>query len=139
MQPISWSEDFAVGNEKFDSQHRQLIDLINTTMECLERGGTQKEVVSVFKSLQEYAWHHFGAEETYMTEVRFPDYNEHVQQHRDFIQRIMNLNSRLFSDDTGVLQELSDFLKFWLIDHIVICDFKYAAFAGTRKQRVLMT
>jgi hemerythrin-like metal-binding protein len=139
MPHIIWTEDFVLGNATFDSQHRQLIELINKTTDCLERGDTQSEVLAVLKSLQDYAWDHFGAEEFYMTKLNFPDRDEHVQQHRNFINRVMDLQSRLFIGDAGVLGELLDFLNFWLIDHIVISDFKYAAFAGTRTESVLMT
>jgi hemerythrin-like metal-binding protein len=139
MQRIVWTDDFALGNELLDSQHRQLIDLINTTTACLEQDGGKAKVLSVLKSLQDYAWHHFGAEEAYMSGIHFPEHDEHVRQHRDFIDRVMDLQSRLFAGDAGVLRELSDFLNFWLIDHIVISDFRYAAFAGTRKEQVVMT
>lgn len=139
MQRIVWSDDFVLGNDTFDSQHRQLIDLINRTTDFLERGGTQEETFFVLQSLQEYAWTHFGAEEVYMTEIGFPGHADHVQRHRDFINRVMDLQSRLFSGEEGVLRELCEFLNFWLIDHIVICDFTYAAFAGTRSGQVLMT
>jgi hemerythrin-like metal-binding protein len=139
MQSLVWTEDFGLGNDTFDSQHRQLIDLINITTECLERSGSEAEVLSVLKSLQDYAWNHFNAEEAYMSGITFPEITEHVQQHRIFITRIMDLQSNLFKGDADVVRELSDFLNFWLIDHIVISDYKYASFAGTRTGQVLMT
>ena len=139
MQRIIWTDDFALGNDTLDSQHRQLIDLINTTTECLEQSEVKTEVLSMLKSLQDYAWHHFGAEEAYMTSIHFPNHDEHVQQHLDFINKTIDLQSRLFAGDTDILRELSDFLNFWLIDHIVISDFKYASFAGARKEQVVMT
>jgi hemerythrin len=138
MQRIIWTDDFALGNGTFNSEHRKLIDLINKTTECIENGGEPEEILSVLKALQDYAWLHFGAEEAYMTGIKFPGYDEHVHLHRNFINRVMDLQSRLFSGDDKVLSELSEFLNFWLIDHIVICDFKYASFSGTRKDRVVM-
>jgi hemerythrin-like metal-binding protein len=139
MKRIVWNDDFSLGNGVFDSQHRQLIDLINETTESLENNAPEADAIPLLRSLQEYARYHFEAEEAYMAEVGFPGLDEHVRQHRYFFDRVQELDARLFSDEVGILNELSEFLGFWLIDHIVISDFKYASFAGTRTDSALMT
>jgi hemerythrin len=139
MKRIVWNDDFSLGNSVFDSQHRQLIDLINETTESLENNAPEADAIPLLRSLQEYAQYHFEAEEAYMAEAGFPGLDEHVRQHRYFFDRVQELDARLFSDEVGILNELGEFLSFWLIDHIVISDFKYASFAGTRTESALMT
>jgi len=139
MKRIVWNDDFSLGNSIFDSQHRQLIDLINETTQTLEDNAPEAEAIPLLRSLQEYAHYHFEAEEAYMAEVGFPDRDEHARQHRYFFDRIQELDARLYSEEVGILNELSEFLGFWLIDHIVISDFRYALFAGTRTEAALMT
>ena len=139
MQRIVWTDDFSLGIEHLDAQHRQLIDLINRTSEKLESGGEELEALPLLRELQQYARSHFEAEEAYMTELEFPEEPEHIKQHQYFISRIMEMDARLFNQEDGILLELGEFLNFWLIDHIVMNDFKYASFAGTRTKPVLMT
>lgn len=139
MKRIVWNDDFSLGNSVFDAQHRQLIDLINKTIQSLENSAPETDAIPLLRSLQEYARYHFEAEEAYMAEAAFPGLDEHVSQHRYFFNRVQELDARLFSDESGIIYELSEFLSFWLIDHIVISDFKYASFAGTRTEPVLMT
>lgn len=139
MQRIIWTDDFALGIEHLDAQHRQLIELINRTAEKLESGGEEMEALPLLRELQQYARNHFEAEEVYMSEKGFPGEPEHIKQHQYFISRIMELDARLFNQEDGILHELEEFLNFWLIDHIVINDFKYASFVGTCKKPILMT
>ena len=139
MPQIIWNDDFVLNIASFDEHHKHLISLINATTGCLERGAPREEIDIVLNSLVYYAAYHFSAEETWMKEHGFPKREEHEQIHRNFSDTIGSLQRALAEGSPTVGTELSDYLNFWLIDHIVICDSQYATFAGTRKENVLMT
>lgn len=139
MPQITWTADFVLGIEPFDAHHQHLIDLINETTICLEKGARQEAVNNVLDSLVEYAWYHFNAEEKWMKEQKYPQLKEHQDIHKEFSAKIVEFQVRLTEGNSVVVAELSTYLNFWLIDHIVICDSQYASFAGTRKEPVLMT
>jgi hemerythrin len=138
MPYITWNDDFVLGIEQFDQHHKHLISLINETTRCLDKGAPHEEITVVLNSLVDYAWYHFNAEEQWMKNSSYPELADHEKTHRDFSKSITEMRERLLENSRTVVAELSAFLNFWLIDHIVICDSKYATFAGTRKEDTLM-
>jgi hemerythrin len=139
MPKITWTEDFVLGIEPFDTHHQRLISLINETTLCLERGTPQNDVNKILDDLIEYAWYHFNAEENWMKEKKYPQLEEHHATHKEFTAKIVELQIQLTDESAAIAEELSTYLQFWLIDHIVICDSQYASFIGTRKGPVIMT
>lgn len=139
MAHIAWSDDFVLGIEPFDQHHRHLIDLINATSDCLERGGASfQELDRLLGELKEYARYHFTAEEAFMAERGYPDSDSHSTLHRGFIGAIERFASRLDAGGEGVTEELAGYLDYWLIDHIVINDSLYAEHAGRPRKSSLM-
>lgn len=139
MSLITWNADFVLGIDQFDAHHQHLISLINDTTLSLEKNPPYEELVIVLNSLIDYAWYHFNAEEQWMKEHSYPLVSEHETIHRQFSEKIADLQDRLKDNSRAVAEELSTYLNFWLIDHIVICDSLYASFAGKQKKAVLMT
>jgi hemerythrin-like metal-binding protein len=139
MPQITWTDDFVLGIEQFDEHHQHLISLINNTTLCIDKGALQEEVTIILDSLVDYAWYHFNAEENWMKDHQYPQLKEHQEIHKEFAFKISEFQDRLTRGNTAVAAELSTYLNFWLIDHIVICDSQYASFAGLRKEPVLMT
>lgn len=138
MSYITWNDDFVLGIEQFDQHHKHMISLINETTRCLDKGAPHGEITVVLNSLVDYAWYHFNAEEQWMKKNSYPEQEDHEKNHRAFSTSISEMRGKLSESSRTVAAELSEFLNFWLIDHIVICDSKYATFAGTRKESVLM-
>jgi hemerythrin len=134
-----WTEDFVLGIEPFDAHHQHLVSLINETTLCLDRGAPQTDVGKILDSLVEYSWYHFNTEEYWMKDHNYPQLEEHCAIHKKFSSNILEYKARLANGNAAIAEELSTYLNFWLIDHIVICDSGYAAFTGTRKEPVLMT
>ncbi len=139
MAYITWNDDFTLGIKQFDEHHKHLIVLINETTRSIEKGAPEHEINVVLNSLVDYAWYHFNAEEKWMKEQDYPERENHEKVHQAFSATIIDMQQRLADGNSTVAAELSIYLNFWLIDHIVICDSKYATFAGTLKDKVLMT
>ena len=139
MRKITWTEDFTLGIEPFDSHHKQLISLINEAISNIERGSQHEDVSKTVNSLIEYASYHFNAEEEWLNAHDYPQLAEHKNIHRIFSTKINGFQEQLRAGNNAVAGELSDYLIFWLVDHILICDSLYATFAGTRKEPVMMT
>jgi hemerythrin-like metal-binding protein len=113
--------------------------LINQTTLCLENEAQLDEVNKILDRLIDYAWYHFNAEEKWMMEHKYPQLTEHHAVHKDFSTKIVELQAELTVGNSAITEQLSTYLNFWLIDHIVICDFQYASFIGSIKEPVVMT
>ncbi|KAF0222747.1 MAG: hemerythrin-like [Rhodospirillaceae bacterium] len=126
MAVLTWSETYSVGSAMIDSDHRILINLINQLQDAIETGQSRDVVGSVINVLVEYVEHHFHREEALMTEIGYPEREQHIQSHRDLENRVREARQRWMAGERQVLDDdLMVFLKRWLTDHILRADIAY--------------
>jgi len=138
MNRIVWTDDFELGIDMIDRHHKQLVALINLVAECIGNNAPRGELAAVLGGLKDYATYHFHAEEEFMKKIGYPDFVAHARVHSGFSDHITALGMRFDEGDNNVINELGNYLEFWLIDHIVINDSLYAAYAGTSEGQRLM-
>ena len=77
-----WSKDYEIGHEYIDYQHRRLVEQINQLYKDKDSYPDSPLVLEVFlDQLVEYTEFHFSAEELYMKEIKYKDYDEHKSLH----------------------------------------------------------
>lgn len=122
--PIAWTAALATGVRQIDLQHQELIDLINE-LDAAHAAGRQAEALDeVLPRLAAYVLFHFGTEEALMgaTEGAAAHAALHAREHRLFAERVAELRA-----DPGDLAGFIDYLKDWLIGHIMKTDHDLAA------------
>ena len=125
---MKWNESFGIGIEEIDSQHQVLISLLNQVWEGIVRRIDSTQTLKLLDELERYTVTHFTAEELYMWEINFPDFNEHTRMHRQFVARIATEKQAVISG--GYLSlGFVHFLRDWLINHILVQDKAYADYA----------
>ncbi|MCL2345235.1 MAG: bacteriohemerythrin [Desulfobulbus sp.] len=129
---IIWNANFETGHRQIDLQHQELVSLINELTAALEAGRELDELGSILPRLNGYVLFHFGTEEMLMSSL--PADNPHVvahcQAHRDFAARINALQtSAAAGEKLGIepLVALVDFLRNWLVEHIMRTDHELIA------------
>jgi len=129
MAFVEWDPKYELGVEQFDLHHRHLVGLLN---ELYERYATLKDDDAILRGavsdLTEYADYHFSLEESWMQQVAYPGYDEHVLQHKQFIFKLVEFNRLYRTEKEHLALEIIAFLRRWLLDHIVQADGKYGAF-----------
>jgi hemerythrin len=73
-----------------------------------------------------YALKHFSTEETYMIEFDYPEFQYHKEEHHDFSNKMIAYCSRVVDGDYQIANEILEYLKQWLVNHIQVTDKKYA-------------
>lgn len=112
MEIITWKEQYAVGIDRIDQEHRTLIKLINKAY-GVYRGVSDADSLSELAAyLRGYALKHFETEETLMREHGFPRSAAHIKRHDDFRHQLVESEEL----DPGVVFE---FLARWLAEHIL--------------------
>ena len=136
MSLLEWDESFSVNDPAMDDQHRQWLVILNGLHDRIEGGGksgaTGGEIVTL-KAMMEYARNHFLAEERHMRKIGFPETVAHIKAHNECYGRI---STHLLTAESGgrvATAELLDFLKEWLMDHILHEDMKYGVHAASGK------
>jgi methyl-accepting chemotaxis protein len=122
---IEWGPRYKIGLNEIDDQHKVLVDLINEVYSNYGKSGNKKQTAQVLDKLVDYTIYHFGNEEKYFKEISYSDTPNHVAQHEKFVEKIKNIAKDFKNGDTTISLDLVDFLKDWLINHILKTDKKY--------------
>lgn len=131
MPAIAWTEEFSVGVESLDAQHRRLFDVVNELDEAIEKLRGQRAMTRVLRELVGYTQEHFAFEERLMAEAEYPDLADHQAKHRAIIQKIERFEYELNVEKQRISREVRDFLQHWLLTHIAEEDKAYVpALAG---------
>lgn len=128
MSTMKFDKQLHVGNRLMDREHAILIEYINTLQKLLDENSSRHMVGQILEGLIEYTKTHFYVEEELMHAFRYPGYLNHIQAHENFKQTMQQLSSQYKLGEADITNELMDFLKDWLINHIQKIDRKLAEF-----------
>lgn len=126
MANLQWSDAFSVEVREIDDQHKTLIVMINTLDYALRSNKGREVQKKIIASMVRYAKSHFETEEKYMRQFDFSGYQSHKIQHDQFTGKALELKERLEKAGFLFTQEILDFLKAWLQDHILGTDKEYS-------------
>ncbi len=125
MAGIQWSETYSVGVPALDEDHKRLIDIINRADAAYAE---RESADSIINELEDYARYHFAREEDLLVEAGYAELAEHKREHSDFIAWLdaVQKTSRYAPEaNFDIAKTAGDFLKDWLITHILATDMKY--------------
>jgi hemerythrin len=126
---FEWTEQWSVGVDTIDAQHRELFAAINTLLR--EEGETtSRDLAKVLDFLEQYVSNHFGMEESFMRRLSYPEFPSHKGEHVAFINEFYDLRDEY--DNNGASPELADkmgrYMGDWLANHIGNVDKALGAF-----------
>ncbi len=125
MALIEWQDSYSVGVDKLDADHKRLIAIINKVDEA-DRAG--KSVQWVLEELRNYAEYHFRGEEERMKAADYPDIEEHMREHKAFIEWLATVERTYnLAPDAHfhIAETVNEYLRDWLTHHILLIDMKY--------------
>lgn len=124
-QLIEWGPQYHIGINEIDSQHKVLVDIINKLYASFGSKSTKKEIKKTLDELVDYTIYHFGNEENYFEKFGYKDTPAHLDQHHQFVERIKKFVDEFEDGDSTVSLDIINFLKDWLINHILKIDKRY--------------
>ena len=122
MAFLSWRREYEVGVWQIDAEHRSLFKLVNEFHDTHARGHSRKEIARVLNRLVAYAEEHFQHEERLMSENDYPLLDQHREQHGALVSSIFAIEERLAHDIAGAGAEILQFIRKWLVEHIIRND-----------------
>lgn len=125
---VTWRSEYNLGVEEIDNQHRSLVDLVNQVWESIVFQAEWSKVLELVLRLEQYTVAHFAAEEAYMQAIAYPDLEAHKKIHQQFIARI-DAEKQAALKNGRLTLGLVEFLRQWLLDHILGHDKEATEFA----------
>ncbi len=122
---IKWDDKYSVGISMIDEEHKKLIGILNNVIYAKEHNVNPDELREVLREMSNYALTHFKTEETYMKEFNYSEYQDHKEEHRDFSAETIAYHERVFKGEYQIANEILEYLKWWLVNHIQVTDKKY--------------
>ncbi len=132
MALFTWNDSFNVNIKLFDSQHKQLFDLINQLHDSMMVGKGKEIMGDVLKSLLTYTKTHFAEEERQLKTHNYGDYDRQVKEHAIFVQQIADLQKKHAEGNAAITQSTLNFLRDWLLKHINVEDKKYSQYMNSK-------
>ncbi len=127
-QYVEWKDEYSVGIESIDMQHRKLLNLINSLQTAVNYSTGDVFEQEALDELVDYTKTHFSYEEALMEEHGYPDFTTHRAEHELMISRVDSVLKEYREDKDTAMQNAIDFLKDWLINHINGTDKQYSEF-----------
>jgi hemerythrin len=122
---IKWNDNYSVGISMIDEEHKKLFGIINKVIDAKGHKDNPEELKEVLREMTDYTLTHFTTEEAYMKAFDYPEYQDHKEEHSDFSSEIMVYTYNVIKGNYQFANELIEYLKQWLINHIQVTDRQY--------------
>ncbi len=126
---IFWKDDYVLGIEHIDQQHRELFRIASEIHELLQNDlitDKYDSIIKLLSELKDYTVFHFKSEEEYMVSIGYRKLLSHKVEHNDFIDKINNVDlEKIDMDHEQYLLDILEFILNWISDHILQTDRAY--------------
>jgi hemerythrin len=75
-----------------------------------------------------YTRYHFTAEERLMQKYNYPEFREHQAEHVKLAGQVEHFINDYAEGETQIDDKVMEFLKHWLVDHILNTDVAFGLF-----------
>ncbi|MBD1399810.1 bacteriohemerythrin [Pelovirga terrestris] len=135
MAIIKWKQVYETGIVVLDKEHQELVKQINVLFEAVRDKRGNEVYADVVAMLDVYVLEHFAHEERLMQEYQFSGFEEHQQEHQRLVAAVEKRKTDHAAMDESAARELLNFLRTWLLEHIVKVDKRYGSFIESRGGR----
>ncbi|RUM44741.1 MAG: hemerythrin [Desulfocapsa sp.] len=134
MPLIKWRDSFSVGVQRFDDEHKVLLNIINEMFVIVRDQKSVEHLVIEINKLIQYTQEHFTEEEAAMAEVGYPALEKHKEIHKNLLKDVTVFKKRVDEGDEQAITTFYHFLRDWLLTHIIEEDMKYKPFLADEEK-----
>ena len=131
MVLMEWNQGLSVKVQQFDTQHRELVDMINELHDSMKAGNSNEILGATLDRLINYTSVHFADEERLMDTHAYPGVTAHKAAHESLINQVHEIRQLFTSGQRILTIDVMMFLRDWLMGHIQVVDKKYGEFLNT--------
>ncbi len=129
MPMIEWSDEFTMGVEVIDTDHKRLLGLLNALHNSVEAGDARDVIAKVLDELVFYIGYHFACEEELFLRTAYPGSDKHMRQHQALTSAIQEIVAEFHKQTLdGLPRQVLEFLRNWLYEHILRSDRAFSTY-----------
>ena len=121
MSLVHWSPNLSVGDDELDSDHKELIAILNRLDGKMKGSAGHDAISRIFDDLIARTERHFRREEEIMMREGYPEAEHHAKVHQALAEEIREFKREL-ATGMQIGPEITEFIKRWLISHIMESD-----------------
>ncbi len=122
MTLLTWKPEYSVGIESVDSEHREMIELINAVYDAIEDKKNPQSIEHFLGEVHATISAHFALEERVMRNANYDEFEAHKEDHEELLDEIRDLMDRFFDTPVQGLQLLQENLSDWFAGHFSTFD-----------------
>lgn len=126
VEALPWKEKYSVKVKTIDDHHKVLVKLINELNNAMLYEKGRSTISSIIKGLVDYTIFHFDYEEKMLERNGYGDLVNHKKIHVKFVDKMKEIQKDFDSGEKELSKDVMDFLKVWLVEHIMGTDQKYS-------------
>jgi len=135
-QGIIWSDDFLIGIDELDYEHRCLIEDINKLHRELLEHVDMDPIEDTLGRIHARMNAHFALEEHVMISHDYPYFPEHKAEHEQLLEEYTELMTKFEREpDLGERVAIVGILRQWIVNHILTSDKKMSLMVISGKRR----
>lgn len=131
-----WKDEYSVSIPEIDEQHKAITHMLNTLYEAFLKNDHDSRIGGIVEGLASYARYHFATEERYFMMHRYADRFAHMAEHAKFIAQVEEFRNDYAAKKTALTYKVINFLRDWLVHHILVEDKKYVPCLSERRTLV---
>jgi hemerythrin len=137
---LTWSDDFTLGHQDLDNEHRLFVDLINVIYSGTSFSWLRPKLNSLLDDIHHLAGQHFRHENAVLAKIkraplpsnadRLPfiqavieaDFDQHLANHAEALRELQTITFSARNELAGLAPCLSSELSNWFIKHVTDYD-----------------
>lgn len=117
MAPIAWKPAYSVGDPAVDHEHRELIELVNTTAASILEGRADVDIDRSFGDLLRAISAHFAHEERQMRAAGYDQLAQHKGDHEQLLDSLRDIMDDKRGDASAAADRMVAVLEAWFTEH----------------------
>ena len=125
IKQIKWSDEYNIGIEYIDQDHKKLVHLLNQFSIAYDYAQCEDFEREALEDLVSYTKYHFKREEKLMADYNYPGLIEHQKEHQAMIDTVDDYVKIYKKEGHDSLKQVTNLLTYWLFNHIQESDKQY--------------
>jgi len=118
MEIVEWTDEYLTGTRELDSQHKQLIYLLNKAYRELSSDSETGDADLILVELMDYATFHLKYEVKCLDKAGLTASDKHQKVIEHIRKKVLKIQNYYFRSDKASSQKILSFMNRWIINHL---------------------